>query len=41
LYIYAAGYEIEVYDATTLKLRKTIDVNADITTEMIVLPARR
>ena len=41
LYIYAAGYEIEVYDAATLKLRKTIDVNADITTEMIVLPARR
>lgn len=38
LYIYAAGYQIEVYDSTTLKLRNTIDVNADITTEMIVLP---
>jgi len=41
LYIYAAGYQIEVYDAATLKLRNTIDVNADITTEMIVLPATR
>ncbi len=38
LYIYAAGYQIEVYDANTLQLRNTIDVNADITTEMIVLP---
>ncbi len=38
LYIYAAGYQIEVYDSSTLQLRNTIDVNADITTEMIVLP---
>lgn len=38
LYIYAAGFQIEVYDAATLKLRNTIDVNADITTEMVVLP---
>ncbi len=37
LYIYAAGYQIEVYDAAALKLRNTIDVNTDITTEMIVL----
>jgi DNA-binding beta-propeller fold protein YncE len=37
LYVYAAGYQIEVYDAATLKVRNTIDVNADITTEMIVL----
>jgi len=41
LYIYAAGYQIEVYDAATLKLRDTIDVNTDITTEMIVLPETR
>ena len=40
LYIYAAGYQIEVYDAATLKLRHTIDVNADITTEMVVLPGK-
>jgi DNA-binding beta-propeller fold protein YncE len=40
LYIYAAGYQIEVYDAATMKLRNTIDVNADITTEMLVLPGR-
>jgi DNA-binding beta-propeller fold protein YncE len=38
LYVYAAGYEIEVYDAATMKLRNTIDVNTDITTEMLVLP---
>jgi DNA-binding beta-propeller fold protein YncE len=38
LYVYAAGYDIEVYDAATMKLRNTIDVNADITTEMVVLP---
>ncbi|MBZ5604359.1 MAG: hypothetical protein LAO79_18815 [Acidobacteriia bacterium] len=41
LYIYAAGYQIEVYDAATMKLRNTIDVNTDITTEMIVLPSTR
>jgi DNA-binding beta-propeller fold protein YncE len=38
LYVYAAGYQIEVYDAATFKLHNTIDVNADITTEMVVLP---
>ncbi len=37
LYVYAAGYDIEIYDAATMKLRDTIDVNADITTEMLVL----
>lgn len=38
LYIYAAGFQVEVYDAATMKLRNTIDVNTDVTTEMIVLP---
>ena len=38
LYIYGAGYDIEVYDAATLKPLRAIDLNADITTEMLVLP---
>jgi len=40
LYIYGAGYDIEVYDPVTLKLRNTIDLNADQTTGMIVLPGK-
>ena len=39
LYIYVAGYDVEVYDTDTLKLRKTIDLNADATTNMVVVPA--
>src|SRR5579862_7379129 len=31
LYIYGAGFEIEVYDAATLKLEKTWDLNTDVT----------
>jgi DNA-binding beta-propeller fold protein YncE len=38
LYIYGAGYDIEIYDPVTLKLRSTIDLNADQTTGMIVVP---
>ncbi len=38
LYIFGAGYQVEVYDAKSLQLRNTIDVNADITAGMIVLP---
>jgi hypothetical protein len=35
-----AGYEIEVYDATTLKYERTWDLNNDVTgAGMIVLPA--
>ena len=40
LYIYGAGYDIEVYDPQTLKLRNTIDLNADQTTGMIVVPGK-
>jgi DNA-binding beta-propeller fold protein YncE len=40
LYIYGAGYDIEVYDPVTLKLRSTIDLNADQTTGMIVVPGK-
>ena len=40
LYIYGAGYEIEVYDAATLKYERTWDLNNDVTgAGMIVLPA--
>jgi len=38
LYIYVAGFDVEVYDTGTLKLRKTIDLNADATTNMVVIP---
>ena len=39
LYIYGAGFEIEVYDATTLKWEKTWDLNNDITyAGIVVLP---
>jgi DNA-binding beta-propeller fold protein YncE len=31
LYIYGAGFEIEVYDAATLQLEKTWDLNNDVT----------
>jgi hypothetical protein len=30
LYFYGAGYQIEVYDAATLKLEKTWDLNVDV-----------
>jgi hypothetical protein len=40
LYIYGAGFEIEVYDAATLKYERTWDLNNDVTgAGMIVLPA--
>lgn len=39
LYIYGAGFEIEVYDAATLKHERTWDLNNDITgAGMIVIP---
>ena len=31
LYIYGAGFEIEVYDAVTLKLERTLDLHNDVT----------
>jgi hypothetical protein len=39
LFIYGAGYEIEVYDAQTFELRGDIEVPGDITTNMVALPA--
>lgn len=39
LYIFGAGFEIEVYDAATLKYERTWDLNNDVTMGgMIVLP---
>lgn len=38
LYIYAAGFQIEVYDAQTFKLEATWDLNHDMTGPMVVLP---
>jgi DNA-binding beta-propeller fold protein YncE len=39
LYIYGAGFDIEVYDAVTLKYEKTWDLNTDITyAGIVVLP---
>jgi hypothetical protein len=37
LYIFGAGFEIEVYDAATLKLEKTWDLNTDLTYGGIVV----
>ena len=38
IFIYGAGYQIEVYDAATFELRTTVEVPGDITTNMIILP---
>jgi DNA-binding beta-propeller fold protein YncE len=39
LYIYGAGFDIEVYDAATLKYEKTYDLNTDVTYGgIVVLP---
>ncbi|HTS76967.1 MAG TPA: hypothetical protein VMG40_12225 [Bryobacteraceae bacterium] len=39
LYIFGAGFEIEVYDAATLKYERTWDLNNDVTMAgMVVLP---
>ncbi|MGC2659410.1 MAG: hypothetical protein WA324_15750 [Bryobacteraceae bacterium] len=37
LFIYAAGFQLEVYDAATMKLEKTLDMDADITTQMVTV----
>jgi hypothetical protein len=40
LYIYG-GPALEVYDAGTLQLQKIIDIDADITTDMVAVPPRK
>ena len=37
LYIYAAGYEIEIYDAATLKYERTWELTNDMTGPMVVV----
>jgi WD40 repeat protein len=37
LYIYGAGNTIEIYDADTLKLTKTIEVDGDMTSSLAVV----
>jgi hypothetical protein len=39
LLIYGAGFTIDFYDAQTLQHKKTLDVNADMTTSLVVVPA--
>jgi hypothetical protein len=38
LYIYVAGATIDVYDTTTYKKLRTIEMNADQTTSLFILP---
>ncbi len=38
LYIYGSSSKIEIYDADTLDLKKTIEVNGDMTTGLVVVP---
>ncbi len=40
LLIYSAGFQIEVYDAHTLELTKTIELPGDTTTNLIVMPLK-
>ncbi len=37
LYIYVAGYQVECYDPDTLKMTKVIDLNADSTSNMVMI----
>ena len=38
LYIYVAGATIDVYDAASYKLLRTVQMNADQTTSLYILP---
>ncbi|MEO8028758.1 MAG: hypothetical protein ABI823_19915, partial [Bryobacteraceae bacterium] len=40
LYVYGAGYELDIYDAQTMQKKQTVDLNTDITTSMVALPGR-
>ena len=39
IFIYGAGYDIEVYDANTFELRNNVVLPGDVTSNMIVMPA--
>jgi DNA-binding beta-propeller fold protein YncE len=38
LYIYVAGFEVDIFDAKTLQHTKTVDLGSDVTTNMVVVP---
>jgi hypothetical protein len=40
LYIFQAGATIDVYDAASYKLLRTIEMNADQTTNLFILPRK-
>jgi hypothetical protein len=40
LMIYNAGFEIELYDAKTLELQHTINLEGDTTSNLIVMPLK-
>jgi hypothetical protein len=37
LFIYAAGFELDVYDAVTMKFKRSLNLDADITTSMVTV----
>ena len=37
LYICSAGFELEVYDAATVQLEKTLSLDADVTTPVVAV----
>ena len=39
MFIYGGAPMMDIYDATSLKLKKTIDMNADLSSYMLVVPA--
>jgi DNA-binding beta-propeller fold protein YncE len=39
LYIHGSTARIDVYDAATLELKKSVDLNTDLTTGLVMLPA--
>jgi hypothetical protein len=41
LYVFNAGNTIDVYDAATYRYLRTIELDADTTTSMVVLPRQR
>jgi hypothetical protein len=41
LFIFTAGPTIEIYDADTLQPQKTIELQADVTTDLVVVPAKK
>jgi len=41
IYIFTAGPTIEIFDAGTLQLEKTINLEADVTTNLLVVPAKK